>query len=335
MVKEITRAVITGATGMIGIALVEYLLSQGIEVTALIRKNSKKAERLPAHTGLYKAELDLTELSDEAALLASKILDRKQDVFFHLGWDGTFGDCRNDMYLQNNNIRYTLDAVRLAHRLECSVFVGAGSQAEYGRTEEKLSASTPTFPENGYGIAKLAAGQMSRILCQSLGIRHEWTRILSVYGAYDTENTMVMSAIRKLSVKAIPEFSKGEQLWDYLYVKDAVRALYLIAENGRDGRVYPIGSGNPRRLSEYILAIRDSMDKEGQVSLGAIPYSRNQVMYLCADISELTKETGFVPEYTFEEGIKETVQWYRQLDTTDDKSEPQKTMCCEIGKEQV
>ena len=312
MAVEIKRAIITGATGMIGVALAEYLLEQGILVTALVRKNSKKAERLPLHKGLQKVELDLSELSCEEALISSGLLDQKQDVFFHLGWDGTFGDCRNNMDLQNNNIRYTLDAVRLAKRLDCQVFVGAGSQAEYGRTTEKLTARTPTFPENGYGIAKLAAGQMSRIFCQSLGIRHEWVRILSIYGAFDLERTMIMSAIRRLTAKEIAEFSKAEQLWDYLYVKDAAKALYLVAAYGRDGAVYPIGSGSARQLKEYIFTIWDKMEREGQISLGAIPYAKNQVMYLCADLSELTRDTGFVPEYTFEKGIEETIQWYRK-----------------------
>lgn len=309
--RTIKHAIITGATGMIGVALIEYLLNQGIFVTALVRKGSKKLERLPLHTRLYKVELDLTELSCEEALLASGVLKQKPDVFFHLGWDGTFGDSRNDMDLQNRNIRYTLDAVRLAHRLGCSVFVGAGSQAEYGRTTEKLTASTPAFPENGYGIAKLAAGQMSRILCQSLGIRHEWVRILSIYGAYDSIKTMVMSAIYRLDNQETAEFSKAEQLWDYLYVKDAVRALYLIADCGKDGVIYPIGSGTTRPLKEYIFAIWDKMHRKGQISLGAIPYVKNQVMYLCADISTLTKDTGFTPEYTFEEGIEETIKWYQ------------------------
>lgn len=312
MGMEIKRAVITGGTGMIGVALAEYLLAQGILVTVVVRRGSKKIGRLPSHMGLRRVELDLAELSCEGSLLRSGVLDQGQDVFFHLGWDGTFGDCRNDMDLQNNNIRYTLDAVRLAKRLGCCVFVGAGSQAEYGRTEEKLSAGTPAFPENGYGIAKLAAGQMSRILCQSLGMRHEWVRILSVYGPFDLERTMVMSAICRLAAKEKAEFSKAEQLWDYLYVKDAVRALYLVAKYGRDGAVYPIGSGTPRQLKEYILTIWDKMDREGEISLGAVPYAKNQVMYLCADISELTKDTGFVPEYTFEEGIEETIQWYRK-----------------------
>lgn len=309
---NITSAVVTGATGMIGVALVECLLEQGVFVTALVRRDSKKQARLSLHKNLRKIELDLKEFSCEEALIASGILEQSQDVFFHLGWDGTFGDSRNDMDLQNNNIRYTLEAVRLAKRLGCNVFVGAGSQAEYGRTEAKLSAALPAFPENGYGIAKLASGQMSRILCQDLGIRHIWVRILSIYGAFDLERTMVMSAIRRFAAKETAEFSKAEQLWDYLYVKDAVRALYLLAKFGKDGAIYPIGSGEVRPLKEYIFTIWDKMGREGQISLGAIPYHKNQVMYLCADISELTKDTGFVPEYTFEEGIEETIQWYRK-----------------------
>lgn len=309
----ITSAVVTGATGMIGVALVEFLLGQGVFVTALVRRNSKKVTRLSSHKGLRKVELDLAELSCEEALLASGVLEQRQDVFFHLGWEGTFGDSRNDMDLQNRNIRYTLEAVRLAKRLGCRVFVGAGSQAEYGRTKEKLSAGTPVFPENGYGIAKLAAGQMSRILCQDLGIRHIWARILSIYGSFDLERTMVMSAIGRFAGNQTAEFSKAEQLWDYLYVKDAARALYLIAESGKDGAVYPIGSGRVRQLKEYIFTIWDKMDRKGQISLGTIPYSKNQVMYLCADISELTKDTGFMPEYTFEEGIEETICWYRDF----------------------
>lgn len=96
---------------------------------------------------------------------------------------------------QLQNIQYTLDAVELASRIGCKKFVGAGSQAEYGRVEGVLSASTPVFPENGYGIAKLCAGQMSRILCEQKQIEHIWTRILSIYGPYDGENTMIMSSI--------------------------------------------------------------------------------------------------------------------------------------------
>ena len=65
------------------------------------------------------------------------------------------------MELQNNNVKYALQAVKAAKELGCTRFVGAGSQAEYGRVEGTLTPDTPAFPENGYGIAKLCAGQMT------------------------------------------------------------------------------------------------------------------------------------------------------------------------------
>lgn len=57
-------------------------------------------------------------------------------MMFHFGWMGTTGAARNDMDLQCRNIAYTIDAVRLAQRFGCKTFIGAGSQAEYGRTEK-------------------------------------------------------------------------------------------------------------------------------------------------------------------------------------------------------
>ncbi|NLZ82270.1 MAG: NAD(P)-dependent oxidoreductase [Clostridiales bacterium] len=308
MNKTIKRAVITGSTGMIGMALTQYLLGLDISVTVLIRPNSPKRDQLPKSDKITILEVDLSNLS---SIEAFKDTNDPIDAFFHLGWGGTFGEARDDMYVQNLNIKYTLDAVHLAHRLGCQVFVGTGSQAEYGRVEGKLQDSTPTFPENGYGIAKLCAGQMSRIECKKLGIRHEWVRILSVYGPKDGYDTMIMTGIKELLKGERPVFSEGEQLWDYLYVKDAARALYLIALKGRDGAIYPLGSGQARPLKEYMLLLASTIDPKALIGIGEVPYREKQVMYLCADISQLTKDTGFLPEITFEEGIKETVNWCR------------------------
>lgn len=317
---EIKAAVITGATGMIGTALTRYLLEQGASVAVCVRPGSGRTDRLREaavsagvnmQEKLHIIKTDLKELNSDAVYEGITAKIGRADALFHLGWAGTFGTSRNNIYLQNRNIRCTLDAVQLAQKLGCQVFVGAGSQAEYGRVRagERLSADTPAFPENGYGIAKLAAGQMSRILCREKGIRHIWMRILSVYGPWDTEKTMVMSAVNTLLEGGRPVFSPGEQLWDYLYVRDAARALYLAALSGTDGRIYPLGSGQTRPLREYIECIRDAIAPQAELGIGELPYNENQVMYLCADIDELTKDTGFVPEYTFEKGIRETAAW--------------------------
>ena len=308
------RAVITGATGAIGMALIELLEKNKIETLVLCRNASARASRIKESEYIKKIDCPLDKMSE-----FSIDCDRRYDVFFHLAWAGTIGDSRNDMYLQNDNVRYTLDAVQLAARLGCHTFVGAGSQAEYGRFEGVLTPDTPPFPENGYGIAKLCAGQMSRELATKLGIKHIWARILSVYGPYDGEMTMVGSTLRKLLSGETPKFTAGEQIWDYMYSKDAAGALLALAENGRDREVYCLGGGSSRMLKEYICLIRDAVDKNAKLGIGEIPYAPCQVMKLEVDISKLSEHTGFVPKYSFEEGIAQTVEWFKKFSVGNEK----------------
>lgn len=305
------KVIITGPTGAIGVALIQECISHGVEVVAVVRPGSKRKENIPKDVLVSVVECDLSQMEK-----LPELIEGSCDVFYHMGWDGTFGNSRNNMQGQLLNVQYTLDAVQAAKRLGCKRFVGTGSQAEYGRCEEKLNADTPTFPENGYGIAKLCAGQMSRIQCEQEGLEHIWTRILSIYGPYDGENTMIMSTIRTLLEGEKPSTTKGEQQWDYLYAKDAGLALYLLGEKGIGGKIYCIGSGKTRQLKEYIIATRDYIEQINHTKLplgiGERPYADKQVMYLCADTSELENDTGFEPRYEFERGIAETVTWVKE-----------------------
>ncbi len=308
------RIIITGPTGAIGMALVHRFLEEGdTEVTAVCRRDSRRIHRLPSSARLRTVACSLEELRSLPGVLSPGY-----DVFYHLAWACTTGDSRNDIDAQLNNIRYTLDAVEAAAGLECRRFVGAGSQAEYGRHCGMLGAGTPVFPENGYGIAKLGAGLLSRIRCGQLGVEHIWARILSVYGPYDGENTLVSSLIRKLLGNERPRCTAGEQVWDYIYAKDAARAMSLLGERGVPGRVYCIGSGEARPLREYVLAVRDAVNPGAEIGFGEIPYSPGQVMHLQADITGLSRDTGFRPEYSFEEGIAETVDWVKDVCTSEE-----------------
>ena len=313
------RVVITGATGAIGHALIAECIKQNIEVLAICHRGSKRAGMLVDEVGrmLQSKRIGLDcELPDRLIKIEYLNLDEyatglpsmPYDIFFHMAWSGTTGTSRNDEALQQQNAAYSLDAVRLAKMLGCHTFVFAGSQAEYGRVEGKLTADTPTYPENEYGKYKLQAGETTRALCESLSIKHIWARILSVYGPYDSKTSMIMSAISKLRNGEIAEFTKGEQLWDYLYSADAANALLLAAMKGKHGRIYPIGSGSVRALSEYIQILKNQIDPHAQIELGAVPYAPKQVMYLCADISQLKQDTGFEPKTEFEDGIREILR---------------------------
>ena len=300
--------VITGPTGAIGRALIDLCISQGKHVLLIVREDSKRIVDLPVSEYVSVLYSDITEYD-------SIVIPKENpgyDAFIHLAWMGTIGDARNDMELQTKNIAGTISAVRLAKRLGCNIFIGAGSQAEYGRVEGYLNSDTPTLPENGYGMAKLCAGQMSRVLCEQENIRHIWGRILSVYGPYDRGETMISSCLQKMMHGEAADFTAGEQLWDYLYSEDAAEALWLLGQKGRNGKVYCIGSGKAAPLKEYIQKMHALTGEQSKIRFGAIPYAKGQVMELCADISALTEDTGFVPKTSFEEGIRKTIEWIKE-----------------------
>lgn len=302
------HVIVTGATGMIGATMIEQMLADGIKITAVIRPASSKAKNLPTHDNLTVIECDIDNLPS-----LSQMLSHNYDTFYHFAWNGTYGLSRDDIYLQEQNIKDTLDAVTLAHNLGCQTFVGAGSQAEFGRVEGKISDRVEKKPITGYGIAKLTACQLSRLLCEKYDIRHNWGRIVSTYGPRDNFYTMVMSSIINMLEGKRMSFTKGEQMWDYLFGGDCSRAFYMIGKSGKHGKAYTIGSGKTRPLKEYIYDIRDVIDPSLEIGIGELDYYPNQVMNLCADISELTEDTGFVPEISFKDGIRKTIEWYRGI----------------------
>lgn len=290
------KIIVTGATGCVGSAVVRQAIAQGIEVTCIVHKDSKRVSNLPQSERVHVVECNLSDYS-------SLELAGQYDAFIHLSWEKTFGASRDDAEIQTRNIQYTLDAVRLAHRCGCSVFVGAGSQAEYGVQTQDLTPTLPVCPESGYGIAKYAAGKLSAMLCKSLGIRHNWVRILSVYGPNDGENTLISYAIRELKAGHSPELTKCEQMWDYLYAADAGDAILSVAAKGIDGKTYPLGSGKGRKLSEYIEDIRKTINPSVEIRYGVKEYYPHQPMHLVADIRELKEDTGWEPQISFREGI--------------------------------
>lgn len=311
---DMQHALITGASGAIGIALIRDLIAHGVKVTALLRPGSERNAAVSALQGVTVMECGLSELGEE------RIREKLQsagpfDVFYHLAWAGTSGAARNDMDLQSANIAYTLDAVRLAHDLSCRRFIGVGSQAEYGRTQETLGEETPCRPENGYGIAKLGAGWMSRILCDQLGLEHVWTRVLSVYGPGDGKQSLISVLTDTLLSGESPRCTKGEQIWDYIFSGDAAEFLRRLADADADGRTFCIGSGRTQTLREYMEQVREAVSAfTGKAAPEIIydrPYPEGQVMHLQTDITELSGLTGYMPETDFQDGILQILREIR------------------------
>jgi nucleoside-diphosphate-sugar epimerase len=301
------NVIITGATSMIGSAIVTEALSRGLYVTAISRANSERTGLHDNLSGKKNIEIIECDIKNYSKLM----FNRKYDAFFHLAWQSTDAASRDDVYTHIDNIKYTIDAVHAAHRAGCGVFVFAGSQAEYGRVSEKLSGDTVCNPESGYGIAKYSAGKMANLAASQLGMRFCHARILSTYGEGMDDKTLIIYLVKTLLAGERPVLTKCEQIWDYMYVKDTATAMLAIAESGIDGKIYPLGSGYTKTLREYVEIIRDNIDSSIEPGFGEKEYYPHQPMYLCADISSLTGDTGFIPSVSFENGIKQTIDWVK------------------------
>lgn len=296
----IEKIIVTGATGAVGSAVLRRAIAKGKDVTCIVHKCSKRLGNLPQSDKVHIVECDLRDYK-------SLSLEGVYDAFIHLSWEKTFGASRDDAEVQARNIQYTLDAVQLAQRCGCSVFVGAGSQAEYGVQSVDLTPDLLVKPESGYGIAKYAAGKLSAMLCKNLGMRQCWVRILSVYGPNDGENSLISYLVREFKAGNSPQLTKCEQIWDYLYADDAAEAILAVAEKGVDGKAYPLGSGNGRRLSEYVEDIKNTINPTIAVQFGEKEYYPHQPMHLVADISELTNDTGWKPKTPFIKGLVQLI----------------------------
>lgn len=300
------KVIITGATSMIGTALIKACLVRNINVTALVRRGSRRLERLPKSDLIEVVYCGLDDMKSYEPVIADA------DVFYHFSWASTSkSGGRFDPEAQEPNIRYTLDAVHLAKRFGCKKFVGAGSQAEYGLSDKPLTKETPIRPYMAYGVAKYAAGRLAEMLCASLDMDFVWGRILSVYGPHDNENTLIRYIVESFMENKQPELTPGEQIWDYLYEDDAGEAFLALGESSQAKGIYNVGSGIGKPLKSFVADIQSVTKSNVSAVWGARSYGKNQVMFLQADITPLTKDTGWMPKVSFIDGIQRIVNSIR------------------------
>lgn len=301
------KIAVTGATSMIGIALIEECVKKNIEVSAIVRKKTKNINRLPVSKNIHILECDLEDLCN------MQVNNKGYDVFYHLAWTNTIKNERCDPKKQLENIKYTVDAVELAYRMGCTKFIGAGSQAEYGiHGEKSTKPSSILQPIDAYGISKMAAGKLGLLEAKKKKMSFIWVRIFSVYGKYENPNSMIQVTLQKLLKNENCDFSTGTQMWDYLYSSDAGRAFLKLGDSETKNNYYCLGSGNAKPLKEYIYEMQNILHSNSKLNFGIIqdnPINRNG---MCADITTLTQDTGWVPEVDFIQGIKWEVERLRR-----------------------
>lgn len=298
------KALVTGANGFVGSALVRDLLANGIEVIALDRINNNISE---------KARFVPHELS-ESGKLPEIIADRDIDVFYHFAWAGSAGAARTDVNLQLDNVKWTVDCLRTAKEMGCKRFVCAGSIMEH----ETISAAYKQDNKPGlgyiYGSGKLAAHTICASVAADIGIDLVWAKITNAYGVGELSPRFVNTTIRKIIHGEPLEFTSGTQNYDFVYIDDVARAFRMIGENGKPFRHYLIGSSNAKPLREFVLEMKSALAPDREFKFGDVPFTGVSLSLEDYDCSLTENDTGFKAEIAFAEGVRRTMEWLMEVE---------------------
>lgn len=298
------KVIVSGANSFIGMELVRQLGEKGYKIFCLVRANATRICELRSMKNvkiIYYSLDHMVEIYDD--------IGETCDVFVHLAWMGVHGRDRNDSEIQSQNVKWTFETFETAKAMGCQTFILAGSQAEYGSYNGKIiNEGFPCHPSTQYGIQKLKAFEYLMDMSSKVGIRVIEPRFFSVFGPYDSPQTLVMTFVSKMLNNEECILVNGEQRWDYLYISDAAKAVIRLIENSKCYGSYNVASGDIRTLKEYAEDMKTVLNSKSVLSFGTgIPTRKSDLM---ADVSRL-KKIGWRPEISFEQGIILTMKYLK------------------------
>lgn len=305
------KAIVTGATGFIGSAFVQYLIKQDIEVLALGRKELSEISeaRRQKITGADYLDLNMSEISRLPETLTAMNWQAGDDcVFFHLAWGGESGLSDLNVDAQLKNVTWSAAALDVASRIGCSRFIQVGTMEE-AFTEKYLDLDHHQDSQYNrhvvYSVAKIAAKRVLAIKASQLGMDFIYVLHSHVMGPDDDKNSFLQVTLQKLIRHEQLVFSTGEQYFDVISVSDCALGYYLICQKGAPGDEYWVGSGNPRPLKEYVERMYKLYPSGVEMQFGKLPYNDIILDKEVFSIAKLVDVTGYKPVMTFEQTVRE------------------------------
>ena len=299
------KAIVTGATSFLGSALIRQLLEQNYDVTAVVRKNSPNLYRIQEKdmNKVHMVELSLAEIERLPEFIS------EGDVFFHFGWDGSGSRGRQDVQVQAQNFEYSINALNVASKIGCKTFVFPGSQAEYGRCDEKISEIQTCEPTSEYGKQKYAFGKAGFKRAVELGINFIHMRIFSVYGYGDRPGTLVDSCVNVFEKGGTIELGKCTQKWNYLYIDDFAKMAVELAQteeifDTEEASVFNVGGLDTKPLKDFVQDIYKVSSKRGNCRFGVRAENAEGSPSINPDTTKLFQHIAYRPKYSFKQGIE-------------------------------
>lgn len=291
---------VTGAGGFVGRHVVQALLAKGQQVHAVHGLNSA--------AGDPRAQWHSVDLLDGAAVRALLTKLGAQQLV-HLAWcakPGSYWTSAENL----GWVRATLELLESFALNGGQAAVIAGTCAEYdwryGYCQEAL---TPLQPATVYGRCKNAARELSEVFAQVHGLPVAWGRIFQVYGPHEAPGRLLPSVCQALLRGQEARCSHGQQLRDFIHVKDVASALLHLLEVQACG-AFNIASGQPARLQTVVEYLANQLGRSQLLRLGTIAAPAADPPLLVADMQKMAS-LGWQPQLDLYRGLDDTLAWWQ------------------------
>jgi dTDP-glucose 4,6-dehydratase len=329
------KILVTGGAGFIGSAVVRSIINQAKYDVVNLDKltyagNLDSLSDVPRTKGYNHEQVDICD----ATALDRVFQQHQPDCVMHLAAESHVDrsiDGPTDFI--DTNIVGTFNLLEAARHYYESLeedkreqfrFHHISTDEVYGDlegTEDLFSEETPYAPSSPYSASKAASDHLVRAWGRTYGLPVIITNCSNNYGPYHFPEKLIPHVIlNAIHGKPLPIYGDGSQIRDWLYVEDHARALIKVVTEGKVGETYNIGGHNEKTNLEVVKTICDLLEELASEKPAGLNNYRDLITFVkdrpghdvryAIDASKIERELGWVPEETFETGLRKTVQWY-------------------------
>ena len=318
MKVEFNKALVTGGAGFIGSHLVEALVSAGCRVAVLDNLSSGSLSNLEP----VKDQIDFHE-NDIRQLEVLTDVTQGCDVIFHLAAVVAVQQTIQDPVesAMVNDIG-TINVLEAGRRCGVRRFVLASSCAVYGDDPRLPKDETmPAVPASPYAVHKLAGEHQVRVYSELFGLKTASLRFFNVFGPRQNPSSPYSGVISIFMTRAVADqapviYGDGRQSRDFVYVKDVVKAL-MLAAGSNDAAAGPINIGTGSAVTINLLWDLIASLADRHATPVYVPARAGDILHSLACIERAEAILGYKPEFSLEEGLAATLEWYRGQKTDD------------------
>lgn len=329
------KILVTGGAGFIGSAVVRHIIANTTDEVLNVDKltyagNLESIEQVSADP---RYQFSQTDICDRAAL--DKLFSTFQpDAIMHLAAESHVDRSITGPadFIETNIIgTYTLlEAGRNywnqlpEDKKQAFRFHHISTDEVYGDlhgTDDLFTETTPYSPSSPYSSSKASSDHLVRAWNRTYGLPVVLTNCSNNYGPYHfPEKLIPLVILNALAGKPLPIYGKGDQIRDWLYVEDHARALYTVVTKAAVGETYNIGGHNEKQNIEVVKTICALLEELAPQKPEGVQHYQDLITYVkdrpghdlryAIDASKIKNDLGWVPEESFDTGLRKTVEWY-------------------------